>query len=174
MHELYGYIVVTEQLSPLVTLIGLPRCPPEFPAELRVSPHLHKATTVRHIFITPYPDLSKMGKSQTRKKTQAWRHNPIRVPDAHLGHGKVAGQGQEGKESQLLPILGKVGLAYHRCSSSVPRGDLAAVLPAAAKCISRLPTVGADAEACADAHARCSSSRQNTPTGPGRAQRSAT
>jgi hypothetical protein len=55
-----------------------------------------------------------MGKSQTKKKTQGWRHNPIRVPDSYLGHGKAAGQGGSGgggKEGQLLPILNMVSEA---------------------------------------------------------------
>lgn len=53
-----------------------------------------------------------MGKSQTKKKTQGWRHNPIRVPDSYLGHGKAAGQSGGGaKEGQLLPILNKVSAA---------------------------------------------------------------
>lgn len=49
-----------------------------------------------------------MGKSQTKKKTQAWRHNPIRVPDAHVGAGKAEGKADPGKEKQMLPILKKV------------------------------------------------------------------
>jgi hypothetical protein len=49
-----------------------------------------------------------MGKQQTKKKTQAWRHNPIRVPDAHIGAGKGEGKADPGKEKQMLPILKKV------------------------------------------------------------------
>ena len=48
-----------------------------------------------------------MGKSQTKKKTRQVRHNPMRVPDAHLGSGK-ASQVDQGKEKQMLPILKKV------------------------------------------------------------------
>jgi hypothetical protein len=46
-----------------------------------------------------------MGKSQTKKKTAARRHNPMRVPDAHLGQGKVV---DGAKEQQMLPVLKKV------------------------------------------------------------------
>lgn len=53
-----------------------------------------------------------MGKAQTKKKTDASRrHNPIRVPDAHLGGGRVEGKNPT-KERQMLPILDKVGLHY--------------------------------------------------------------
>lgn len=48
-----------------------------------------------------------MGKAQFQRKTDAQRrrHNPIRVPDAHLPHGQVPlGGGQEA----MLPILKKV------------------------------------------------------------------
>lgn len=46
-----------------------------------------------------------MGKSQYKKKTQGRRHNPIRVPDAHLGAGKGE---NAAKEKEMLPILNKV------------------------------------------------------------------
>ena len=49
-----------------------------------------------------------MGKSQYKKKTHAQRHNPVRVPDTHLGAGKGVGQADPAKEQQMLPILGKV------------------------------------------------------------------
>lgn len=49
-----------------------------------------------------------MGKAQKKKKTQAWRHNPIRVPDAHLPSGKGQGQADPVKEKQMLPVLNKV------------------------------------------------------------------
>jgi len=48
-----------------------------------------------------------MGKAQTKKKT-AKRHNPIRVPDAHLGAGRVDGKVQQEKERQMLPVMAKV------------------------------------------------------------------
>ncbi|WWC60440.1 uncharacterized protein I303_103012 [Kwoniella dejecticola CBS 10117] len=49
-----------------------------------------------------------MGKSQYKKKTQGRRHNPIRVPDAHLGSGKGEGKADPDKEKQMLPILNKL------------------------------------------------------------------
>ncbi|KAK4685839.1 hypothetical protein P7C73_g4298, partial [Tremellales sp. Uapishka_1] len=50
-----------------------------------------------------------MGKSQTKKKTTAARrHNPLRVPDAHLGGGKGDGKADPAKEKQMLPILSKL------------------------------------------------------------------
>ncbi|WWD16378.1 hypothetical protein CI109_100804 [Kwoniella shandongensis] len=49
-----------------------------------------------------------MGKAQYKKKTQAWRHNPLRVPDAHLGAGKAEGKADPAKEKQMLPILNKL------------------------------------------------------------------
>ncbi|KAJ9092614.1 hypothetical protein QFC19_008652 [Naganishia cerealis] len=50
-----------------------------------------------------------MGKDQYKKKTQSERrrHNPIRVPDAHLGHGVPAAV-KKGKEEAMLPILKKL------------------------------------------------------------------
>lgn len=54
-----------------------------------------------------------MGKAQTKKKTQAWRHNPIRVPDSHLGGGRAEGKADAAKERQMLPILNKVGRARY-------------------------------------------------------------
>ena len=58
-----------------------------------------------------------MGKSQYKKKARGWRHNPIRVPDTHLGAGKGEGKVNPAKERQMLPILEKVGLPAncHRC-----------------------------------------------------------
>lgn len=51
-----------------------------------------------------------MGKAQVKKKTDASRrHNPIRVPDAHLGGGRAEGK-NPAKERQMLPILDKVSL----------------------------------------------------------------
>ena len=49
-----------------------------------------------------------MGKSQVKKKTHGRRHNPMRVPDAHLGSGKGAAPLDGSKEKQMLPILNKV------------------------------------------------------------------
>ncbi|WVR03702.1 hypothetical protein IAU60_000697 [Kwoniella sp. DSM 27419] len=49
-----------------------------------------------------------MGKAQTKKKTQGWRHNPVRVPDAHLGGGKAEGKADPEKEKQMLPVLKKL------------------------------------------------------------------
>ncbi|WWC88040.1 uncharacterized protein L201_002943 [Kwoniella dendrophila CBS 6074] len=49
-----------------------------------------------------------MGKSQYKKKTQGRRHNPLRVPDAHLGSGKGEGKADPAKEKQMLPILNKL------------------------------------------------------------------
>lgn len=57
-----------------------------------------------------------MGKAQVKKKT-AKRHNPIRVPDAHLGGGRADGKANPEKERQLLPVLEKVRLP----SSLAPR-----------------------------------------------------
>ncbi|ODN74945.1 hypothetical protein L198_08196 [Cryptococcus wingfieldii CBS 7118] len=50
-----------------------------------------------------------MGKAQTKKKTQGWRHNPVRVPDAHLGAGKGEGKANPAKAEQMLPVLKKLG-----------------------------------------------------------------
>ncbi|WRT65823.1 uncharacterized protein IL334_002773 [Kwoniella shivajii] len=49
-----------------------------------------------------------MGKAQYKKKTQERRHNPLRVPDAHLGSGKGEGKADPAKEKQMLPILNKL------------------------------------------------------------------
>lgn len=49
-----------------------------------------------------------MGKSQVKKKTRAARHNPMRVPDAHLGGGKGDGKADPVKAQQMLPVLNKV------------------------------------------------------------------
>ncbi|WVN87195.1 uncharacterized protein L203_102372 [Cryptococcus depauperatus CBS 7841] len=49
-----------------------------------------------------------MGKAQTKKKSQGWRHNPVRVPDTHLGGGKGEGKADPQKEKQMLPILKKL------------------------------------------------------------------
>ena len=49
-----------------------------------------------------------MGKSQYKKKTQGRRHNPIRVPDSHLGRGKGDGTADPAKEQQMIPVLSKV------------------------------------------------------------------
>ncbi|KAL0242116.1 hypothetical protein I308_105745 [Cryptococcus tetragattii IND107] len=49
-----------------------------------------------------------MGKAQVKKKTQGWRHNPVRVPDSHLGSGKAEGRADPQKEKQMLPILNKL------------------------------------------------------------------
>jgi hypothetical protein len=48
-----------------------------------------------------------MGKAQVKKRT-AKRHNPIRVPDAHLGGGRADGKANPDKEKQLLPVLQKL------------------------------------------------------------------
>ncbi|BEJ10886.1 hypothetical protein CspHIS471_0103080 [Cutaneotrichosporon sp. HIS471] len=48
-----------------------------------------------------------MGKAQVKKRT-AKRHNPIRVPDAHLGGGRADGKANPDKEKQLLPVLEKL------------------------------------------------------------------
>ena len=49
-----------------------------------------------------------MGKAQKKKKTQAWRHNPVRVPDSHLPAGKGEGSADPSKEKQTGPVLAKV------------------------------------------------------------------
>ena len=49
-----------------------------------------------------------MGKSQTKKKTRGERHNPMRVPDAHLGSGSAQGKADPVKERELLPVFNKV------------------------------------------------------------------
>lgn len=59
-----------------------------------------------------------MGKAQKKKKTQAWRHNPIRVPDSHLPAGKGEGSADPSKEKQTVPVLAKVRLASFTFSSS--------------------------------------------------------
>ncbi len=51
-----------------------------------------------------------MGKAQYKKKTAAKRHNPLRVPDGHLGAGRVDDKVRPEKERQVLPVLGKVSL----------------------------------------------------------------
>lgn len=65
-----------------------------------------------------------MGKSQTKKKTAGRRHNPMRVPDAHLGQGKVV---DGAKEQQMMPVLKKVsphklGLTGSSVQPSMPIG----------------------------------------------------
>jgi hypothetical protein len=52
-----------------------------------------------------------MGKAQSQRKTEKERrrHNPIRVPDAHLPHGQIP---LKGKEEAMLPILKKVRGAW--------------------------------------------------------------
>jgi cation transport regulator ChaB len=47
-----------------------------------------------------------MGKSQYKNKTRR-RHNPIRVPDAHLGTGAAAAA-KAAKEQDVLPVIKKV------------------------------------------------------------------
>ncbi|WVW80287.1 hypothetical protein I302_102265 [Kwoniella bestiolae CBS 10118] len=54
-----------------------------------------------------------MGKAQYKKKTQGRRHNPLRVPDAHLGSGKAEGKADPAKEKQMLPILNKLKSPDH-------------------------------------------------------------
>lgn len=54
-----------------------------------------------------------MGKAQVKKKTKEKRHNPLRVPDAHLGAGKIEGKVQPEKERQVLPVLNKLRSAEH-------------------------------------------------------------
>ncbi|ORX35296.1 armadillo-type protein [Kockovaella imperatae] len=54
-----------------------------------------------------------MGKSQTKKKTRESRHNPMRVPDAHLGSGKSQMGVDQSKEKQMLPILRKLSSAEY-------------------------------------------------------------
>lgn len=49
-----------------------------------------------------------MGKAQYKKKTAAKRHNPIRVPDAHLGAGRIDGKVDSEKEKQMIPVMAKV------------------------------------------------------------------
>jgi hypothetical protein len=56
-----------------------------------------------------------MGKAQKKKKTQAWRHNPIRVPDSHLPSGKGEVPADPSKEKQMLPVLNKVCPAWSAC-----------------------------------------------------------
>jgi hypothetical protein len=60
-----------------------------------------------------------MGKAQYKKKTQQWRHNPIRVPDAHLGGGKGEGKADPAKEKQMLPVLKKVCLERRLLSETL-------------------------------------------------------
>ena len=52
-----------------------------------------------------------MGKQQQTKKKQdrrEARHNPVRVPDAHLGQGAGSAKAHPAKEQALLPIIDKV------------------------------------------------------------------
>jgi hypothetical protein len=67
----------------------------------RFSPPLHA------------PRLPIMGKQQqrTKKDRKAARHNPVRVPDSHLGHGTPAGATHKAKEEAILPIISKVRAA---------------------------------------------------------------
>lgn len=53
-----------------------------------------------------------MGKAQYKKKTAEKRHNPIRVPDAHLGSGKVDGKVDSEKERQMIPVMAKVSTGW--------------------------------------------------------------
>lgn len=52
-----------------------------------------------------------MGKQQQTKKKQdrrEARHNPVRVPDAHLGQGAGSAKAHPDKEQAVLPIIEKV------------------------------------------------------------------
>lgn len=52
--------------------------------------------------------LAQMGKAQKVGKRKLRRHNPVRVPDTHLGSGiKVAEQTSD-KKGQVIPVLQKV------------------------------------------------------------------
>lgn len=101
-----------------------------------------------------------MGKQQTKKKTQRWRHNPIRVPDDHLGGGSGVGKVEAGKEKQMLPILQKVGRGIIQLTGSVPQ-PIQAHLRVTAKVTGNMADV-------------CSLSLPRTLTGPGPVRRSAT
>lgn len=71
-----------------------------------------------------------MGKAQIKKKT-AKRHNPIRVPDTHLGGGRADGKANPEKERQLLPVIEKVCSGYHQLPSFLPRPASKAYRPPA-------------------------------------------
>lgn len=75
-------------------------------------------------------DPPTMGKAQYKKKATARRHNPIRVPDAHLGGGKADGKANPEKEKQMLPVLQKVGWASgaRGCRSTLPQQPRYSVL----------------------------------------------
>ena len=58
-----------------------------------------------------------MGKQQQTKKKQdrrEARHNPVRVPDAHLGQGAGSAKAHPAKEQALLPIIEKVSHSAER------------------------------------------------------------
>jgi hypothetical protein len=153
------------------------------------SPYVHSVHPRKDLFSlalsAPRPQLvATMGKSQTKKK--GWRHNPIRVPDSYLGHGKAAGQSGGGaKEGQLLPILNKVSEATEWwLASSVRRPDSQA--PAESPWITVVLWLVQPASRLAiimysDRHVKwttadicCSSNQPNTQTAPGLARQSAT
>jgi hypothetical protein len=57
-----------------------------------------------------------MGKQQQTKKKQdrrEARHNPVRVPDSHLGQGAGSAKAHPAKEQALLPIIDKVSPVSH-------------------------------------------------------------
>ena len=56
------------------------------------------------------PRLSIMGKSQ--KKRAVRRHNPVRVPDAHLPKGLDAAAASSTKRDAVLPIIQKVRVSF--------------------------------------------------------------
>lgn len=65
-----------------------------------------------HLPLPPFSPSPSMGKSQQTKRKQdrrAGRHNPVRVPDAHLGQGADSAKAHPAKEQALLPIIDKVG-----------------------------------------------------------------
>lgn len=61
-----------------------------------------------------------MGKAQ-KKKAMRHRHNPIRVPDSHLGPGLAAANASatNAKQVAILPIMQKVRLSCLSLSKPV-------------------------------------------------------
>ncbi len=50
-----------------------------------------------------------MGKAQKGNgKRKQPRHNPVRVPDSHLGSGVKAAEQASSKTGQVIPVLDKV------------------------------------------------------------------
>lgn len=55
-----------------------------------------------------------MAKAQKGGKHKQRRHNPVRVPDTHLGSGVKVAEATSDKKGQVIPVLEKVRWTYYR------------------------------------------------------------